>query len=137
MYGDAQKKLDGGTNEYMAGIDYDACERLQLSCGVQSTNYKFTDDYMNDISFSVNSYTIGCGAGVKLTEHVKVNLAYFQTNYQTYHKKTADYGNLSQMIGSLAGAQTAAALVDSGALAGSDAFTRTNKVFGVGVDLSF
>lgn len=137
MYGDAQKKLDGGTNEYMAGIDYDVCERLQLSCGVQSTNYKFTDDYMNDISFSVNSYTIGCGAGVKLTEHVKVNLAYFQTNYQTYHKKTADYGNLSQMIGGLAGTQTAAALVGSGALAGSDAFTRTNKVFGIGVDLSF
>lgn len=136
-YNDTQDKLKGGTNEFLAGIDVDVCRPLQLSCGVQSTNYQFTDDYMNDISFNVSSYTIGCGAGVRIGNHVKLNLAYFQTNYQTYDKSTTDYNHLSQMIGALAGADAASNLVNKGALAGSDSFTRTNRVFGLGVDLHF
>lgn len=136
-YGDMQDKLDGGTNEYLAGLDFDVCERLQLSCGVQSTNYQFTDDFMNDISFNVSSYTIGCGAGIKVSDHVKVNLAYFQTNYKTYDKVTSDYGNLSSVIGGIAGSSAAESLVGGGVLAGADSFTRTNRAFGVGVDLTF
>ncbi|MBQ2320992.1 MAG: transporter [Bacteroidales bacterium] len=136
-YGDRQKLLDGGTNEFLAGIDYDVCDRLQLSVGFQSTNYQFTDEYMSDISFSTSSYTIGCGAGIRVGDHVKINIAYFQTNYKTYDKTTNDYGNLSQMIGAMAGADAASALVSKGALAGADSFTRTNKAFGIGVDLNF
>ncbi|MCI5777982.1 MAG: outer membrane protein transport protein [Bacteroidales bacterium] len=136
-YGDKQKLLDGGTNEVLAGIDYDVCDRLQLSVGLQSTNYQFTDEYMSDISFTTSSYTIGCGAGIRINDHVKINVAYFQTNYDTYNKTTSDYGNLSQMIGAMAGTDAASALVSKGALAGSDSFSRTNKAFGLGVDLSF
>ena len=92
---------------------------------------------MSDISFTTSSYTIGCGAGIRINDHVKINVAYFQTNYDTYNKTTSDYGNLSQMIGAMAGADAASALVSKGALTGSDSFSRTNKAFGLGVDLSF
>lgn len=135
QHGDHQKLLDGNTYEYMFGAEYDICSRLQVSGGYQSTNYRFTDEYMSDISFNVSSYTLGCGFGITLTENVKVNIAYFQTNYGTYHKKTNNYNNLGNMIGKLAGEETAQALIGSGALAGKDDFTRTNKVFGVGIDI--
>ena len=136
-YADAQKNLDGGTNEYLAGLEYDVCKPLMLSVGVQSTNYRFTDDYMNDMSFSVSSYTIGCGACFTVSERVKINVAYFQTNYQTYDKSTADYNNISKLINAMTGGQAGDALVRNGSLAGSDSFTRTNKTFGLGVDFSF
>ena len=137
QYADKQKELDGGTNEFMGGVEYDICKRLQVSCGVQSTNYQFTDSYMNDISFNVSSYTLGGGFGINVTDKIKVNVAYFQTNYQTYHKKTNDYNNLSSLVGSLAGQSSADALVMSGALAGADDFTRTNRVLGLGIDFRF
>lgn len=136
-YNDMQEKLDGGTNEYLAGIEVDVCKPLMLSVGIQSTNYQFTDDYMNDISFTTSSYTIGCGACIRVSERVKINVAYFQTNYQDYNRETADYNNISSLVNTMTGSQAGTALVQSGALAGSDTFTRTNKTFGLGVDFSF
>ncbi len=136
-YGDAQKKLKGGTNEYLAGLEYDVCKPLMLSVGIQSTNYQFTDDYMNDISFTTSSYTIGCGACVRVSDKVKINVAYFQTNYQTYDKVTSDYGNISSLVNAMTQSSMGTQLAQSGALAGSDSFTRTNKTFGIGVDFSF
>ena len=135
QHNDHQKLLDGNTYEYMFGAEYDICKHLQVSAGYQSTNYRFTDEYMSDISFNVSSYTLGGGFGIKINDNLKLNIAYFQTNYGTYHKTTDDYNNLSSMIGTLAGESTAEALVGSGVLAGKDDFTRTNKVFGVGLDI--
>lgn len=136
-YADIQKKLDGGTNEFLAGVEYDVCDPLMLSVGIQSTNYQFTDDYMNDISFSVSSYTIGCGACVRVSDRVKINVAYFQTNYRDYDRSTSDYNNISTLVNTMTSSQSGTALAQSGALSGSDSFTRTNKTFGLGVDFSF
>lgn len=136
-YADMQKKLDGGTNEFLAGLEYDVCKPLMLSVGVQSTNYQFTDDYMNDISFNVSSYTIGCGACVRVSDRIRINVAYFQTNYKTYDRETSDYNHISSLVNSMTNSQAGTALVQSGVLAGSDSFTRTNKTFGLGVDFSF
>ncbi|MCQ2228807.1 MAG: transporter [Bacteroidales bacterium] len=137
QYGDHQKQLDGNTFEYMFGAEYDICSHLQASAGVQRTKYQFTDDYMSDISFNVSSYTIGCGFGIPINERFKLNVAYFQTNYGTYNKETKDYNNLSAMATTMAGPDMANALVASGALAGKDSFTRTNRVFGLGLDIKF
>ena len=137
LYADMQKNLDGDTNEFLAGLEFDVCKPLMLSVGIQSTNYQFSDDYMNDISFNVSSYTVGCGACVRVSDRVKINVAYFQTNYKTYDKSTSDYNNLSLLVNSFTSSQAGAALAQSGALAGSDSFTRTNKAFGLGVDFSF
>ena len=137
QYADKQKELDGGTNEVMAGVEYDITKRLQVSCGVQKTMYQMTDSYINDMSFNVSSYTIGAGFGICITEKIKVNVAYFQTNYETYSKTTVDYAGLSSLVGTLAGQEAAQGLVQSGALKGSDSFTRTNRVIGIGVDFKF
>lgn len=110
-YGDAQKLLKGGTNEYLGGIEVDITDKLQASTGFQITKYGLTDAFMNDMSFVCDSWSFGLGLGYKVSDKVMVNAAYFQTNYDKY--KTAAVDGMS------------------------NEFFRTNKVFGVGVDLKF
>ncbi|MDO4214762.1 MAG: outer membrane beta-barrel protein [Bacteroidales bacterium] len=110
-YGQAEKLLKGGTNEYLGGVEVDVTKKLQASAGFQITKYGLTDAFMNDMSFVCDSWSFGLGVGYKVSDKVMVNAAYFQTNYDKY--KTAVVDGLS------------------------NEFYRTNKVFGVGVDFSF
>lgn len=105
------KNMLGDSNEYLFGAEYDINHRIQVSAGVQRTQYDFKDDGMNDISFNVSSYSYGLGVGVNVTEKIKVNAAWFQTLYDDY-KKTYEVGGLPT----------------------ADCFTRTNRVIGIGVD---
>lgn len=112
-----QKYLSHGTLEYLGGIEYDLNKMIQVSAGIQSTNYGITDKYMTDLSFVTSSYSIGFGAGINLSEDMKLNIAYFWTNYDKYTKESENYNGTT--------------------LAGKDVFTRTNKVFGVGLNYRF
>ncbi len=131
------KLLSSGTNEYLFGMEYDICDRVQVSAGAQSTNFGMTDEYMKDMSFNVSSTSMGLGVGVRLTRKMKLNLAYFQTFYRTYDRYTNDYNKVSSVVALAKGSEAAQALVNTGVLGGSDAFTRTNKVIGVGLDIDF
>lgn len=115
------KNLISDTNEFNVGTEYDITDWLQVSGGLQKTNYDMEEDFMNDISFNVSSYTFGLGFGVKVADNVKINAAYFQTNYDTY-KKTE---------------QMSANTTSSATLTVKNNFTRTNRVFGVGVEWDF
>jgi len=108
------KDMVGDTNEFNVGTEYDITDWLQVSGGLQKTNYDQTDGFMNDISFNVSSYTFGLGFGVKVCDNVKLNAAYFQTNYDTY-KKTEQVSTITV----------------------KNNFTRTNRVFGIGVEWDF
>ncbi len=121
-YNDTNKLLDGDTNEYLAGVEWDVMDRLTVSGGGQLTRYGLSDEYMNDMSFVVNSWSFGLGLEYKLTEKVKLSAAYFQTNYDTYKMDTP--------------AQNMASLGLS-IPAGHNDFTRTNRVLGVGVQVDF
>lgn len=117
-YNHSEKKLGGDTNEYLAGAEWDINEKFNVSAGGQLTRYQLTDEYMNDMSFVVNSYSFGFGVSYKPTEKIKVTAAYFQTNYEDYDKvTTADPATGATIVG--------------------DSFTRTNRVLGLGVELSF
>ena len=115
-YNHEEKKLDGNTWEYNAGVEWDATKKLQVSGGFQKTNYGLSDEYMNDMSFVVSSYTYGFGIGYKITDKVKVNVAYFQTNYDTYHQEVTP-----TMMNHTT----------------HNEYTRTNRVLGVGCDIDF
>ena len=135
--GNAQDLLDKNTNEYLFGVEYDITKRIQASIGMQSTNYGLTDAYMKDMSFTTSSTSLGLGLGIQLSKKAKLNLAYFHTFYQTYEKESQDYNNVSAVVGAAKGQPMADALVESGAVKGRDSFTRKNKVFGIGLDISF
>ena len=129
--------LNAGTKEYLFGAEYDLNKSWEVSAGVQRTVYPNTDAYMNDLSFTTNSTSLGLGVGYRVNDMVKVNAGYFHTFYDTYHKESADYNNASKIIGVAQGAEAAKALVQKKVVNGSDDFTRTNHVFGVGVELTF
>ena len=112
-YNNTQNLLDGGTNEYLAGAEWDVTDRLTISAGGQLTRYQLTDAYMNDMSFVVNSSSVGFGFNYKASDHVTLKAAYFQTNYENYDRVTSKEPLVS------------------------DSFTRTNRVLGIGCDLTF
>ena len=112
-YNNTQDLLNGGTNEYLGGLEWDVTDKLTISGGTQFTRYQLTDQYMNDMSFVVNSYSLGFGFNYKASDKVTLKAAYFQTNYE--HYKRNDYPQAGV----------------------SDDFTRTNRVLGVGCELKF
>lgn len=117
MAGDKQKHLTKGTNEYLAGIEFDVTKQLTLSCGGQITDYGLSDNYQSDTSFSCDSYSLGFGAKLKMNRHLDLNVGYMWTNYEDYTKKSDNYNGTG--------------------LPGSNVYSRTNKVFGVSVDYHF
>lgn len=135
MANDKQKLLSAGTNEYLAGIEWDVHKRIQISGGMQRTKYGLTDDYMEDISFVTSSWSFGFGAGIKLAKNLNLNIAYFWTNYEDYTRQSGDYNNMSQKLQDIGLPESVAAQLPK--LPGTDVFTRTNKVFGVGIDYKF
>lgn len=120
-YNNEQALLDGDTNEYLAGAGWDINNKLTVSGGFQITRYGLSDAFMNDMSFVVNSWSFGLGAEYKIADNVKLQLAYFRTNYGNYDRTTPANAN--------------AVPVPSPET--KDSFTRTNDVFGLGVSLDF
>ena len=121
MSGDRQKTLKHGTHEFLAGVEGDLNDKWTLSCGVQRTDYGLTDEYQQNTSFACDSYSVGLGAAVKLTDKIRLNAGYFITIYEDYTKTyTAAQGGY----------------MGTG-YAGSETFSRTNHVIGVGVDFKF
>ena len=111
-YNNTQDLLDGGTNEYLAGAEWDITDKFTVSAGGQLTRYQLTDAYMNDMSFVVNSSSFGFGFNYKATDHITLKAAYFQTNYDNYDRVTSREPLVS------------------------DTFTRTNRVLGIGCELN-
>ena len=117
MANDKQKHLTDNTNEYLAGIEYRINDMFLVSTGGQITRFGATDDFQSDLSFSIDSYSIGFGGAVNLSKNVQLNIGYFFTNYSDYTKASDNYNGTG--------------------IAGTDVFSRTNKVFAAGIDFSF
>ncbi|MDR0799529.1 MAG: aromatic hydrocarbon degradation protein, partial [Dysgonamonadaceae bacterium] len=117
MANDKQKYINGGVNEFLLGAEWRINSMFLISAGGQITRTGVTDDYQTDLSFSLNSYSLGFGGAVNVSESVRINLGYFFTNYEAWTKKSDNYNGTS--------------------VPGTDVFSRTNKVFGAGVDFRF
>ena len=117
MAHDKQKHLRHGTHEVLAGVEWDINKMFTVSAGAQNTDYGLSDDFQTHTSFSCDSYSIGFGGAVNLSEKVKVNVGYFWTTYKDYKRNEENYFNTT--------------------LPGSDTYSRTNKVFGAGIDFKF
>lgn len=112
-----QKTLKHGTHEYLAGMEWDITKRLTVSSGFQKTNYGLSNDFQTDTSFSCDSYSLGFGARVNLTQAWSIDVAYFWTHYNKYTKETDSYNGTG--------------------LKGTDIYNRTNKVFGLSLNYKF
>ena len=110
MSGDRQKELTRGTHEILAGVEYDINEKFTVSIGGQRTDYGLSDGYQQNTSFACDSYSIGLGGAWNITEKLRLNAGYFISLYSDYEKPTS-YG--------------------------TEIYSRTNNVVGLGVDYKF
>ncbi len=123
MAGGKNKELKHGTHEFLAGVEWDINKTFTVSAGAQRTDYGLSDKYQSNTSFSCDSYSIGFGGAINVSPKVKINVGYFWTKYSDYKKEmpaeAGGYNGVSPM------------------LPGTDVYSRTNKVFGVGLDYKF
>lgn len=117
MAGNRQDELEHGTHEILLGAEYDVNDMLTVSLGGQRTDYGLFDNYQTHTSFACDSYSLGCGAALNLSERVRLNVSYFCTLYSDYKKEQSNYQNLG--------------------IKGTDTFSRTNHVIGLGIDYKF
>ena len=112
-----QKELKHGTHEILAGVEYDINDKFTVSCGGQRTDYGLSDGYQQNTSFACDSYSVGCGGAFNVNEHIRINASYFCSLYSDYKVTSANY------LGT--------------PYPGTDTYSRTNHVIGVGIDYKF
>ena len=113
MADNRQEKLDHGTHEVLAGVEYDINQKFTISCGAQRTDYGLTDEYQKNTSFACDSYSVGLGGAWNISEKLRLNAGYFITLYSDYDKPTAYAANCTET------------------------YSRTNNVIGFGIDFKF
>ena len=122
MANNKQRLLSSNTREYLTGIEWDIKTGITVSMGAQRTQYGLGDgSYLSDLSFVTSSYSFGVGAKIKVAKNADLNVAYFFTKYEKFNK---EYETTAKT-----GTQEVKML-------NTDEFTRTNKVFGVGLDIT-
>ncbi len=84
---DKQDDLDGDENEFVFGIEADIVEQFTISAGVQRTLYGITDEYISDLSFVTDSWSIGGGIAFRFNPKFQVQIGYMETIYEDYKKK--------------------------------------------------
>lgn len=127
-YNNRQEKLDHGTLEYNAGVEYDIKKKFTVSAGWQSTNYGLPEEeattskdkrFMDDKSFVTSSNSVGLGGVWHFNKKMSFTVAYFHTFYQ--HKKTTE----------------SVELIPGNAINYSADYSRNNNVFAAGIDINF
>lgn len=127
-YNNRQEKLDHGTLEYNAGVEYDINKKFTVSAGWQSTNYGLPEEeattskdkrFMDDKSFVTCSNSVGLGGVWHFNKKMSFTVAYFHTFYQ--HKKTTE----------------SVELIPGNAINYSADYSRNNNVFAAGIDINF
>ena len=127
-YNNRQEKLDHGTLEYNAGVEYDINKKFTVSAGWQSTNYGLPEEeattskdkrFMDDKSFVTSSNSVGLGGVWHFNKKMSFTVAYFHTFYQ--HKKTTE----------------SVELIPGNAINYTADYSRNNNVFAAGIDINF
>ncbi len=117
VYGNKQDLIDDDTWEITAGAEWEINKWVTVSGGYCRTQYGLSDAYMNDLSFVTSSNSMGFGARVRLTSKLNLDLGYMKTFYEDRTVETQNY---------LAPGLTK-----------TDTYSRTNRVFGIGVNFEF
>ncbi len=104
------KERLSNTNEFLFGVEYDITPKFEISAGVQYTQYRQKDTNFSDLSFNLNGTSVGFGIGYQVSQMVKINAAYFRTDYHR-HSVTNSLGTTK--------------------------YIRKNRVLGLGIEINF
>ena len=81
-----EEKLHHDEKEAVFGVEVDPIKILTLSLGVQRTLYGVSDEYIDDISFNLPSWSFGGGFSVQILEWLRFQAGYMITLYEDWNK---------------------------------------------------
>jgi long-chain fatty acid transport protein len=82
--------MDNNYFEFGLGLEYGITEKIFVSAGYLMGKTGVTEDYQSDLSYSLNSSTVGGGVGIKIVDNLLLNLGVGYTFYQDGSKTTND-----------------------------------------------
>ena len=112
-YNDKQNLIDHNTHEFIVGAEYDICKLITISGSWEYTRYGLSDEFMNDLSFSLSNYMFGGGVRINATKKLSFDLGYMCTFYNSRNVED------KKMPGKI------------------DHYDRKNHTFGIGVNYDF
>jgi len=115
-----QDYIKGGTNEYLAGLEWKLNDKLTISSGCQLTKFNVSDAWQNDITHHLNNFTMGLGAAYHFGERLTLNIGGLYTWYNPVSVKG---------VAAIQGTPVAVPYNQN--------YDRTNKAIAIGIDYRF
>ena len=113
---DNDKVIDKNYWEIGLGLEYGITEKIFVSGGYLLARTGVSEDYQSDLSYSLNSSTVGVGLGVKIIKNIMLNLGGGYTFYQEGTKNGTDLTSSVPYTLDM---------------------TKSNLILGIGLDISF
>ncbi|OQY03407.1 MAG: hypothetical protein B6I20_05125 [Bacteroidetes bacterium 4572_117] len=77
-------EIEGNSMEYALGLEYNISEKLLVSAGWLGTKTGVKDTYHTDLSYSLNTNSIGGGGAFAINNMITIQLGGFMTMYQDF-----------------------------------------------------
>ena len=109
--------VEGNTNEYMLGVEWNITDKWLVSAGAQRTQLNMNENAYSDMNFSISSWSVGVGLAYQICDAVRINAGFMPT---IYDKDVVSGGKMA----------------DTG-LDFKDIYNRTSTAWGIGLDFKF
>ena len=106
--------IEGNTNEYMLGVEWQISDKWLVSAGTQRTQLNMNENAYSDMNFAISSWSIAAGLKYQVCDLVGINLGIMPTIYDE-----------AVAVGQISG-------VDF-----KDVYNRTSLAWGIGLDFKF
>ena len=106
--------IEGNTNEYMLGVEWQISDKWLVSAGTQRTQLNMNENAYSDMNFSISSWSVAAGLKYQVCDLVGINLGIMPTIYDE-----------AVAVGQVSG-------VDF-----KDVYKRTSLAWGIGLDFKF
>jgi long-subunit fatty acid transport protein len=83
--------IDDNSWEVVFGVEYMLTQKLLASAGYIKTSIGVSDDYQNDISHALSSYSLAIGGKYFVNDKMSVDLGFINTFYDDYKKDFTGY----------------------------------------------
>jgi long-chain fatty acid transport protein len=117
------KCIEGNTQEYLVGAEWQISKKWLVSCGVQRTQLDMNESAYSDMNFSTSSWSTGIGAAYQVCDLLRINVGIMPTFYEEVTSEGIQSfmvnGNPMQ-LGSF-----------------KDVYNRTSMAWGIGLDFKF
>ena len=106
--------IEGNTNEYMFGAEWQINDKWLVSAGTQRTQLNMNENAYSDMNFAISSWSIAAGLAYQVCDAARINLGVMPTIYDE-----------------------AVAVGQANGVDFKDVYNRTSLAWGIGLDLKF